>query len=1026
MKSIIIIYIFLFIGCYICCIPTTTNWNSISPNILTSFASDLPVPPSSVLPINVSGIEENPFSIWTLGVGNVPSNNCMLPTPSGYTFPQYGVEYGSNADAGTCRTTVDGSQIVLGNKRAFGNSIPISADPSWAMFRFPLPDRSKFGDPQKITITFDGRGGETYGITTKGGNPCQSGPSPACNIRIEGTWDRAVVPGFYVLLGTPGIGGWEILGPYNDNVWPKLEIALTDDFKGQNIQEIDVVIFAFNQYPYVAECPGNLNNCYMYVHKHLRINTVQLTNGLVFQYSKTPSVYHPRIWGNNQEFWTQRIEPYWNLACDNLAPGGYSLQNIRKVWENILFDGSLCDNTRKTPMTSNLIWKKYLDSAVTWGNDRAKTGKNAMFLVRFLKSCLSLGRSDCVYTQAELDAFIPKVIDQEFKYFSNWGNWYDDATYKIDLGSAAPTEFWSLFYDTFYDHMNVSVRTTIESKIDAQMANYRNVFAQRAWTLWNGNNWTPWISSGFVFASLSRWYENTSLSQGMMTDLLSVMYRSRYLITNDGTFIEGLANYASMAMDKTMVVESAIYQTLGIHLQSPNWAFFEESYKWINDFVFVDGHTIDFGDSHIAPYSSITPLFSMYVRDMIGYGGGSPVVDPCQVNKFWANHYLQGGLETGFEMYSIFAKNWTALTSACTSYQDISRVYPYGGSGFFARKTLNSPSVAINSRNKLADYTGIAIQAKSSMYPHAELDFGGVIWAAFGSRILVDLSYGTISKENKADQLDNGPAGTNTVVIEEAWNSTFPGIINYSQFYNIKGTISLNSKTSDGVTYPFTFSDGSALYGRGLTTGWLNRYYRYVIPIPSDNGAYVILDTLTKHPSRSSVSPSEYFYSSNSNVSPLPSCGLWIRHSVMSLISGEVNIAPLCNTLSGQSTTVNGRITGASILGSTSFVYDGAITYSSVSDTNAAYRSRYVTSTPITQPEARAFLLLASQTSTFTTHSVTKYTQGPCTGNVACFEVILGTRSWRIELIKDSDIDGYSFSCIKEKSVSGYSTTSCQ
>ena len=72
-------------------------------------------------------------------------------------------------------------------------------------------------------------------------------------------------------------------------------------------------------------------------------------------------------------------------------------------------------------------------------------------------------------------------------------------------------------------------------------------------------------------------------------------------------------------------------------------------------------------------------------------------------------------------------------------------------------------------------------------------DFGTVTWSAWGSRLLSEFGYGTIASTSlsvedtrRMELLDNNPAGHNTVIVREAFQSQANGDdeteINFSQF----------------------------------------------------------------------------------------------------------------------------------------------------------------------------------------------------------------------------------------------------
>ncbi|EFA85510.1 hypothetical protein PPL_01467 [Heterostelium album PN500] len=1019
--SLLFINIYFFFGA----LPTTTNWNSISPLILQNFTDGLPKIPTSVLQANFSGYPDNPFTIFTLDLSSMPANACGQSLSQTSVFPQQAIEYGG-VQQGACRVLIDGNMIQLMNKRQPDNSVPVSANPSWVQFRFPLPDKATHGTPQKVKISMDTRGGN-YGVTSFGGSPC--GPL-GCNIRTEGPWDPQAKAGYYILLGTPAergaSSGYTILGPFSDD--PVIDVPIPTEYK--TVKELDVVVFAVSTYPYNTGCPSS-GACYIYLHKILRIDTVSLYMGIDFTYSTLPPTGHPRLFGNHSSFWETKVKPFWELACDNYAPGGLSVHNIRDDWEVNLFGGSICKNNRY-PFETNPVVKNYLQGTLSADlNIRFKEGRNALFLIRFLQSCFYLQRADCVYTTDNLNTLIPKVIDGELKFWNIWGVWYDgysdgSGTFGFDLGTPAPLKFWSTYVDTLWNNLNNTIITMIVNKMDGRGFDYRRVYKTQGWALWNGNNWTPVLSSGAVYYSVVRWYENATLAQGVMTDMLSVLYRTRQFFLSDGVYVEGLAHYTTMTCDGFMEIDYLINSALGIHTFALDWSIFEKVHKWVLDAIMTDSFTMDFGDSHFSQYGSLTPIYSMYIPEIIGYG--QPIIDPCTVLRFWLYHYFSSGLDQNFDNHKVIARNWTQITSQCKSFNDSVSFYPLGGNGMFRNKVkeVNAP---MTSRSKLAEFTNLAMEGKYNGYPHTESDFGGFIWSGYGARFLYDMSYGTIAKTDKTLEIDNNPAGANTLVVEDAFfvypNNTVSTTINKSQFSPVRGTIEQLEITQDGINFKMFKLDGSEVYGKSQPNdGWLKRFYRYAISIPG--GHYIIADTFTKHSrfTTQNLDISEFFYSGLDNQDPT-SCGLYTITNTMSVINDKLmQINPMCRNVGETSKPPVARVAGEGLNGNPKFVYDGNITFSGVIY-NRRVRVRF-NGGPTETPDARAFLLVAADNSTAmpSTISMSKLACTQLGANTKCLEASVDTQSYRLEFSSDSE--GYSLSCIRPKVGGTYSNGVCQ
>ena len=110
--------------------------------------------------------------------------------------------------------------------------------------------------------------------------------------------------------------------------------------------------------------------------------------------------------------------------------------------------------------------------------------------------------------------------------------------------------------------------------------------------------------------------------------------------------------------------------------------------------------------------------------------------------------------------------------------------------------------------------------------------------------------------------LDNNPAGHNTVIVREAFQSSANGAneteINFSQFNFVSGEMRVANVSRDGgdgggdgerhggseTEGACVLLDGAAVYGAGRPDGWLDVMSRYACPISSGTPAFVVVDLL--------------------------------------------------------------------------------------------------------------------------------------------------------------------------------------
>jgi hypothetical protein len=100
------------------------------------------------------------------------------------------------------------------------------------------------------------------------------------------------------------------------------------------------------------------------------------------------------------------------------------------------------------------------------------------------KSLISGVKIECSRSLVqEVEALVPKVIQREFSYWASW-NWDNNyggyagteyIQFGYDLGTTPTFIFWSTFVDTFWNDINTTTRTTIETQFDVIIFNFRRL-----------------------------------------------------------------------------------------------------------------------------------------------------------------------------------------------------------------------------------------------------------------------------------------------------------------------------------------------------------------------------------------------------------------------------------------------------------------------------------------------------------------------------------------------------------------------
>jgi len=478
------------------------------------------------------------------------------------------------------------------------------------------------------------------------------------------------------------------------------------------------------------------------------------------------------------------------------------------------------------------------------------------------------------------------------------------------------------------------------------------------------------------------WHEKNDLAHEVLRIVNDIMWLHRNYYTSDGVYVEGVMMYSIMSIEGQMAMASICRAGWGFAPEAIAVEVLQKTASFMIASMSSDGYTIDFGDSHrkrgwsnqlalieaaMAPISVkgeqtiSASLTAKQIRAFSAalYGSGGVYSNPWRVR----GHVLKLDLVSGLR---VTPQN-TAKPLGVSSID----LFQEGGYARMLAPLLNEASAnesicfqslcidpSLPSLSENIPYSSMFLQARKNIYAHSEVDFGSIIWSAWGSRLLSDFGYGTISTSvnqwdmRRYNKLDNNPAGHNTVVIREAFQ---PGSdkINFSQLNFISGTMS--NETFGG--YTCILMDGSLPYGSARPDGWLNIMKRYVCEY--SNGNNILLDIVQVKPNRTALSlygaqyggpnfnePSpanqrltidEYFYIdteapiqvTNDVPAELPfnrSQRCMHIDAALLLNNTSILLKPLCGIGSWRDADGNGKISGFSSASNGAFVYDGLIT----------------------------------------------------------------------------------------------------
>ena len=526
----------------------------------------------------------------------------------------------------------------------------------------------------------------------------------------------------------------------------------------------------------------------------------------------------------------------------------------------------------------------------------------------------------------------------------------------FDLATAGTVAYFTLFVDTLRPYLPEENITAIEGQMTPRIDQFLRIFQAGEWPLWNGNNWTPILCLGVVHWAIHYWHRDSTRAKHTLDAVYDILWLHREMYSDarlhsahaidpatayaEGVSYSELSSRSLFAMADLMwpafgEVPPAI-ATLEARLTSmPTWLLWNMA---------TDGSLVPFGDSHRKMgWVGQPTLRSMMAAEVLhtipgtSTGQGRSVAmemslartRPCEIRSWFMAAYFQG-VGDPWRFPPELAKNWSAIIAGCGGAGGVASrqlgggdqvVYPgyaamrspllpvntsalqgadgvvcfqdsdrrHGGTDGFGCITASVEGVSFAGSTV---YSFLSVQARDSSIPHTEMDFGTMVWTAWGVRFMSEHGYGTIADNpmtgigdtRRIGAADNNPAGHNTLIIRQAnpyfvstgtpakslpwWGTTKEQT--FSQFSGVRGTVALmpkvkvtglhvgDSKATEGTKgtnvtgtgdRPCVEVDGGAVYGANRAYGWLDAFRRYACPLA--HGHYLVVDTFSTKANRS-------------------------------------------------------------------------------------------------------------------------------------------------------------------------------
>ncbi|CAA0101838.1 Uncharacterised protein [BD1-7 clade bacterium] len=524
---------------------------------------------------------------------------------------------------------------------------------------------------------------------------------------------------------------------------------------------------------------GTPNNNQHFYDDFVRSSQKQILIDRVKNSPIQPPSTHPRLYGSNPQ-WYQTIVQYESMDpfCNWQGVSGQgTIKNIKSAWDRQSLGGEVCKSGTRHAVPSSLndhaIAKNYMNNTIShWNiNDALKI----IHLIRRMNHCHTIS-SSCVYSQQEINQLSVSFLNYEFSriknsprnssgYIESWHRGYKGQFF--DLGSYPAFKLWTLILDTFWNSPLISssdrqfIQDELENEIDSYIATYHLPTSASGtlgrWALHNGNNWNPILNAAALFWAITFWNEApyTQKAKDVLHIVLESSWLHRDFILNDGAYREG-PSYLDVSLNGATEINNLLMASFGEPNHAIKWGLMaDKTTDWMLENIASDGKFIDFGDAWAKNgYANFYFVDLLYWEEMVGLKApGAVVADPCKLQRYFSTSYYLHTFYDPWRASSHYARDFYTLTYACHQAQDNLKttLFPtYKMStlrqflpGSTSTGALVSP---VNIRNQQADQTFLAGNGVSNTIAHREVDFGALIWSAFGNRLLSDWGYGEISK----------------------------------------------------------------------------------------------------------------------------------------------------------------------------------------------------------------------------------------------------------------------------------------
>ena len=280
----------------------------------------------------------------------------------------------------------------------------------------------------------------------------------------------------------------------------------------------------------------------------------------------SPPLTRPRMYGNNSK-WLGRTAAFTSLPCVLAATQNAGYFGAPGVWdakgffEHAAFGYTSCGSTARVPPFDDIAQSVAAARYFGGGAPRFLDGRRALHLLRRLWTCADAHNgsyASCEHSAAQTELLASKVAAMDMTSFLtvqggykvalaspiSWlcgANPTNNGVCSFDLNTEVQVGYFSLWFDVLSSReglVSPQNLTLVAAGLRARIDLFRSQFNSGDWRLWNGNNWTPRLSTGAMQWVIAFWHEESVVALDvlqMINDALWLHYPFFYLA--DGTAV---------------------------------------------------------------------------------------------------------------------------------------------------------------------------------------------------------------------------------------------------------------------------------------------------------------------------------------------------------------------------------------------------------------------------------------------------------------------------------------------------------